>query len=71
MEGKGVKKRNSTARRLAWALAASSALVFALGIIRVASMEVIEWRIYPEFIIATTLAGFSLSFLDTIIEVNS
>lgn len=55
-------KKNLTARRLAWVLAASSALVFAFGIIRVTSMEVIEWRIYPEFFIATTLAVFSLSF---------
>lgn len=55
-----MNKRTPTARRLAWALAVASAIIFIFGVIRVSSMEIIEWRIYPEFFIVTTLAVFSI-----------
>ena len=57
-----MNKKNSGPRRIAWALAAASAIVFMLGIIRMFSMDPVEWRILPEFFIATTLAGFSIMF---------
>jgi hypothetical protein len=57
-----MNKKNSGPRRIAWAFAAASAIAFMLGIIRMLSMDPVEWRIYPEFIIATTLATFSITF---------
>jgi len=57
-----MNKKNSGPRRIAWASAAASAIAFILGIIRMFSMDPVEWRILPEFFIATTLAGFSITF---------
>ncbi|MDK8659794.1 MULTISPECIES: hypothetical protein [unclassified Corynebacterium] len=57
-----MNKKNSGPRRIAWAFAAAGAIAFILGIIRMFSMDPVEWRILLEFFIATTLAGFSITF---------